>query len=50
MDVRRGFAQNVSKPWAEDGVVVPNNAKRKVWQVQQTTLMSLEALSTMARP
>ena len=50
MDVRRGFAQTVSKRWAEDGVVVPNNAKRKVWQVQQTILMSLEALSTMALP
>ena len=31
MDVRRGFAQAVSKRWAEDGVVVPNNAKRKVF-------------------
>ena len=30
MDVRRGFAQDVSKRWAEDGVVVPSNTKRKV--------------------
>ena len=30
MDVRMGFAQAVSKRWAEDGVVVPSNAKRKV--------------------
>ena len=31
MDVRRGFAQAVSKQWAEDGVVVPNSAKWKVF-------------------
>ena len=31
MDVRRGFARAVSKRWAEDGVVVSTNAKRKVF-------------------
>ena len=31
MDVRRSFAQAVSKQWAEDGVVVPNSAKWKVF-------------------
>ena len=41
MDVRRGFAQDVSKRWAEDRVVVFSNAKRKVFEhVQQTALMS----------
>jgi len=30
-DVRRGFARAVSKRWAEDGVVVPNSAKWKVF-------------------
>ena len=31
MDVRRGFAQTVPKRWAEDGVVVPTKAKRKLF-------------------
>ena len=31
MDVRRGFARAVSKRWAEDGVIVSTNAKRKVF-------------------
>ena len=31
MDVRRGFARAVSQRWAEDGVVVPTNAKQKVF-------------------
>ena len=31
MDVSGGFARAVSKRWAEDGVVVSNNAKRKVF-------------------
>ena len=31
MDVRRGFARAVSKRWAEDGVVVPTDAKWKVF-------------------
>ena len=31
MDVRRCFARAVSKRWAEDGLVVPTNAKRNVF-------------------
>ena len=31
MDVRKSFAKAVSKRWAEDGVVVPTNMKRRVF-------------------
>lgn len=31
MDVRKDFARAVSKQWAEDGVVVPTNTKRRVF-------------------
>ena len=31
MNLRKSFAQAVSKQWADDGVAVPTNAKRGVF-------------------